>query len=54
MIFFLQLQSEIYLFSLKGTTLFHLIQKFQKLIHVFNNIRAYPNSQKTHFITLVL
>jgi hypothetical protein len=37
-----------------GTTLFHLTQKFQKIINVFDDIRAYMNSQKTHFKTLVL
>jgi hypothetical protein len=42
------------LFSLKGITLFHLTQKFQKIINVLDNIRAYPKSQKTHFGTLVL
>jgi hypothetical protein len=34
--------------------LVHLLQKFQKLIHVFDDVRAYPNSQKTHFRNLVL
>jgi hypothetical protein len=43
-----------YFFSLKGITLFHLPLIFQKLIHVFDAMRAYPNSQKTHFGSLVL
>jgi hypothetical protein len=44
-----------FIFPLKGTTLFHLMLKFQKLlIHVFDNVRAYPNFQKTVFGTLVL
>jgi hypothetical protein len=34
-IFFLQLQIEFYFFPLKGTTLFYLPLKFQKLIHIF-------------------
>jgi hypothetical protein len=42
------------LFCFKDTTLFYLILKFQKLIHVFDNVRPYPNSQKTYFGTLVL
>jgi hypothetical protein len=49
--FFPQLQIESP--SLKDTTLFHVILKFQNLIHVFDNVRAYPNFQKIHFGTLV-
>jgi hypothetical protein len=51
--FFLQLQIEFF-FPLEGTTFFYLPLKFQKFIHVFDAVRAYPNSPKTHFGTLVL
>jgi hypothetical protein len=34
--------------------LFYLPLKFQKLIHVLEALRAYPNFQTTHFGTLVL
>jgi hypothetical protein len=50
--FFLQFQIEF--FSLKGTTLFYLPLKFQKLAHDFEALRAYMNSQKTHFGILVV
>jgi hypothetical protein len=52
--FFLQLQIEFLFFSLEGTTFFYLPSKFQKFIHVFDTVRAYPNSPKTHFGTLAL
>jgi hypothetical protein len=45
--FFLQFQIDKF-FSLKNTTLFHL-QKFQKFIHVLDDVRAYSNLQKIHF-----
>jgi hypothetical protein len=43
-----------YFISLNGITLFYFPLKFQKLSHVFEVLRAYPNSQKTHCGTLVL
>jgi hypothetical protein len=52
--FFFTTPSWIFFPCLKGTTLFQLTQKFQKLINVFDNVRAYPNFQKTHLKTLVL
>jgi hypothetical protein len=52
--FFLQLQIQKFLFSLKSTTLAHLPLKFQNFIHVFDAVRAYLNSPKTHLQTLVL
>jgi hypothetical protein len=53
--FFLQLQIQflILLFS-QSTTFFYLPPKILKLIYVFEALRAYSNSQKTHFGTLVL
>jgi hypothetical protein len=32
----------------------HLLLKFQNFIHVFDAVRNYPNSPKTHLRTLVL
>jgi hypothetical protein len=52
--FFFQLQIEFIYYSLKGSTLFHLIQKIQKIINIFDDVRVYLNFQKTHFGTLVL
>jgi hypothetical protein len=52
--FFLQLQIEIYLFFLKSITLAYLPLNFQNFIHVFDVVRAYPNSPKTQLQTLVL
>jgi hypothetical protein len=40
---FLQLQIEFLFSSLKVTTLFYLPQNFQKLFHVFDNMRANQN-----------
>jgi hypothetical protein len=51
--FFLQLQIEFLLFALESTTFFYLSSKFQKFIHAFDIVRAYLNSPKTHFGTLV-
>jgi hypothetical protein len=44
----------LFVFSLKCNTLFHLTQRFHKIINDFDDIRAYLNSQKTYFGTLVL
>jgi hypothetical protein len=52
--FFLQLQIQNIFFSLKGITLAHLPLKSQHFVHVFDAVRAYPNSPKTHLRTLVL
>jgi hypothetical protein len=46
--------SKLIFFSLKGITLAHLLLKFQNFIHFFDVVRAYLNSPKTHFGTLVL
>jgi hypothetical protein len=46
--FFLQLKLKFFS-PLEGTTLVHLLQKFHKLIHVFNDVRACSNFQKSHF-----
>jgi hypothetical protein len=51
--FFLQLQIQIYLFFLKIITLAHLPLKSQHFVHVFDAMRAYPNSPKTHLRTLI-
>jgi hypothetical protein len=34
--------------------LIHLTKKISENHKKFDSVRAYPNSQKTHFITLVL
>jgi hypothetical protein len=52
--FFLQLQIQNVFFFLKGITLAHLPLKSQHFVHVFDAMRAYPNSPKTHLRTLVL
>jgi hypothetical protein len=46
--------SKLNFFPLKGITLAHLPLKFQNFIHVFDAVRAYLNSPKTHLQTLVL
>jgi hypothetical protein len=52
--FFSTTPNSIYLFSLKGITLAHLPLKSQHFVHVFDAVRAFPNSPKTHLRTLVL
>jgi hypothetical protein len=42
------------IFSLQGITLAHLPLKWHNFIHIFDTVRAYPNSPKTHYGTLVL